>query len=153
MVLAAVCIPQAIGYTKIAGMPVITGLYTILLPLLLFATFGSSRHSFVGADSATAAILAAGLAGIAVAASSDYVGLASFLALVTGILLLGARLLRLGFLADFLSRTVIIGFLTGIGIDIGIDIAVGELAGMAGLAGGGQNTILKMRSSQIYKSL
>ncbi len=141
VILAAVCIPQAIGYTKIAGMPVVTGLYTILLPLLLFTIFGSSRHLFVGADSATAAILAAGLVGIAVAGSTAYVGLASATAIATGLLLLVARVLRLGFLADFLSRTVIVGFLAG----IGIDVAVGEIGGMLGLSSiSGQNTILKL---------
>jgi hypothetical protein len=56
--LAALAVPEVMGYTKIAGMPVITGLYTLLLPVLLFAIFGSSRHLVVGADSATAAILA-----------------------------------------------------------------------------------------------
>jgi len=63
--LAALAIPEVMGYTKIAGMPVITGLYTMVTPMLLFAIVGSSRHLVVGADSATAAILAAGLAGIA----------------------------------------------------------------------------------------
>ena len=62
--LAALNIPQAMGYTKIAGTPVITGLYAILIPMSLFAVFGSSRHLVVGADSATAAILAAGLTGL-----------------------------------------------------------------------------------------
>ena len=62
--LAALAIPEVMGYTKIAGMPVVTGLYTILIPTALFALFGSSRHLVVGADSATAAIMAAGLAGI-----------------------------------------------------------------------------------------
>ena len=57
--LAALAIPEVMGYTKIAGTPVITGLYTILIPMALFAIFGSSRHLVVGADSATAAILAA----------------------------------------------------------------------------------------------
>src|SRR4051794_8364225 len=61
--LAALGIPEVMGYTKIAGMPVITGLYTILIPIAVFALLGSSRHLVVGADSATAAILAAGLAG------------------------------------------------------------------------------------------
>ena len=63
--LAAIGIPEVMGYTKIAGMPVITGLYTILVPIALFAVLGSSRHLVVGADSATAAIMAAGLAGMA----------------------------------------------------------------------------------------
>ena len=59
--LAAMNVPQALGYTKIAGTPVVTGLYTLLLPLVAFATFGSSRYLVVAADSATAAILAGGL--------------------------------------------------------------------------------------------
>ena len=58
--LAALGIPEVMGYAKIAGMPVVTGLYTILIPIALFAVLGSSRHLVVGADSATAAILAAG---------------------------------------------------------------------------------------------
>ena len=61
--LAALAIPEVMGYTKIAGTPVITGLYTMLIPMALFAIFGSSRHLVVGADSATAAILGAGLSG------------------------------------------------------------------------------------------
>ena len=68
LTLAAVGIPEVMGYTKIAGMPVITGLYTILLPIALFAVLGSSRHLVVGADSATAAIMFAGLAGMAAVA-------------------------------------------------------------------------------------
>ena len=63
--LAALGIPEVMGYTSIAGMPVITGLYTILIPIAVFALLGSSRHLVVGADSATAAIMAAGLAGMA----------------------------------------------------------------------------------------
>src|SRR5690349_18199808 len=124
--LAALAIPEVMGYTKIAGMPVITGLYTILIPIALFALFGSSRHLVVGADSATAAIMAAGLAGLAAIASPQYVALAGLLALITAAILLIARLIGLGFLADFLSRTVLIGFLTG----VGIQVAVGQISGM-----------------------
>jgi SulP family sulfate permease len=112
--LAAMNIPQAMGYAKIAGMPVITGLYTLLVPLLAFAAFGSSRYLVVASDSATAAILAGGLSRLATAGSAHYVSLAG--------LLLVARLLRLGFLADFLSRTVLIGFLTGVGFQVGIAV-------------------------------
>ena len=67
--LAALGIPEVMGYAKIAGMPVVTGLYTILIPIAVFAVLGSSRHLVVGADSATAAILAAGLAGLAATGS------------------------------------------------------------------------------------
>src|ERR1700689_5942844 len=82
--LAAVSIPVALGYAKIAGMPVVTGLYTLLLPMAVFAVLGSSRHLVVGADSATAAILGAALAGLAVAGSQQYVRLAGLAALLAG---------------------------------------------------------------------
>ena len=127
--LAAVSIPVALGYAKIAGMPVVTGLYTLLFPMAVFAVFGSSRHLVVGADSATAAILAAALAGLAVAGSPQYVRLAGLVALLAGGLLLLARLARLGFLANFLSRTVLIGFLTG----VGIQVAARQLPDMLGV--------------------
>jgi MFS superfamily sulfate permease-like transporter len=94
-------IPQALGYTKIAGMPVVAGFYTLLLPLLAFAVFGSSRYLVVAADSATASILAGKLATMAPIASPRYVALASTVALLTAGFLLLARVLRLGFLADF----------------------------------------------------
>jgi len=127
--LAAVSIPVALGYAKIAGMPVVTGLYTLLLPMAVFAILGSSRHLVVGADSATAAILGAALAGLAVAGSPHYVRLAGLAALLAGGLLLVARLTRVGFLANFLSRTVLVGFLTG----VGIQVAARQLPDMLGL--------------------
>ncbi len=130
--LAALGIPEVMGYTKIAGMPVVTGLYTILIPIAVFALLGSSRHLVVGADSATAAIMAAGLAGMAPIASAHYVALAGIVAILTGGVLIVARLIRLGFLADFLSRSVLIGFLTG----VGIQVAMGQVAGMFGVPGG-----------------
>jgi high affinity sulfate transporter 1 len=127
--LAAMNIPQALGYTKIAGMPVVTGLYTLLLPPAGFAAFGSSRYLVVAADSATAAIIFSGLSSMAPIASPRYVELASLVALLTAVFLLLARLLKLGFLADFLSRTVLVGFLTGVGFQVGIAV----LGGMLGL--------------------
>ncbi|MFO1476250.1 MAG: SulP family inorganic anion transporter [Verrucomicrobiota bacterium] len=122
LTLAAMNIPQALGYTKIAGMPVVTGLYTLLLPVVAFAVFGSSRYLVVAADSATAAILAGGLADRAAAASPDYVALAGLVALLTAGYLILARVFRLGFLADFLSQTVLVGFLTGVGFQVGIAV-------------------------------
>jgi high affinity sulfate transporter 1 len=127
--LAALSIPQALGYTSIAGMPAVTGFYTLLLPLLAFATFGSSRYLVVAADSATAAILAGGISGMAAPASPKYVALAGTVALLTAALLLVARLLKLGFIADFLSQTVLVGFLTGVGFQIGIAV-LGEMLGL-----------------------
>ena len=138
--LAAIAIPEVMGYTKISGTPVITGLYTMLIPTALFAVFGSSRHLVVGADSATGAILASALVGIAAVGSDQYVALAGVLALMAAAFLILSRVLRLGFLSDFLSRTVLVGFLTG----VGIQVAVGQIAGMLGLKGAGHGTLAKL---------
>jgi sulfate permease, SulP family len=131
--LAALGIPEVLGYARIAGMPVVTGLYTMLLPMAVFAVLGSSRHLVVAADSATAAILAAALTGLAVAGSPHYVRLAGLAALLAGAMLLLARAARLGFLANFLSRTVLVGFLTG----VGIQVAIGQLPAMLGVTAAG----------------
>jgi len=135
--LAAVSIPVALGYAKIAGMPVVTGLYTLLLPMAVFAILGSSRHLVVGADSATAAILGAALAGLAVPGSPHYVRLAGLAALLAGGLLL---LARLGFLANFLSRTVLLGFLTG----VGIQVAARQLPDMLSVTVPGTSTVARL---------
>ncbi len=137
IVLAAIGIPEVMGYTKIAGTPIATGLYTLLLPALVFAVFGSSRHLVVAADSATAAILAAGLIKFAPLYSSQYLALAELVAILVAGLLLIARLFRLGFLADFLSRTVLVGFLTG----VGIQVAIGQLAGLLDIKSQAHNPV------------
>src|SRR5690348_3295227 len=140
LTLAAIGIPEVLGYAKIAGMPLVTGLYTMLLPMAVFAVLGSSRHLVVAADSATAAILAAALTGLAAVGSAQYVRLAGLAALLTGAMLLAARLARLAFLANFLSRTVLVGFLTG----VGIQVAAGQLPDMLGVKAAGQSTVPKL---------
>jgi high affinity sulfate transporter 1 len=138
--LAALAIPEVMGYTKIAGTPVVTGLYTLVLPVIAFALLGSSRHLVVGADSATAAILATGLLAIgAIEGSPQYVQLTSLAALMCAAFLVAARLLHLGFIANFLSRSVLIGFLTG----VGIQVAMGQLGGLFGISGATGRTIQK----------
>src|SRR3954469_17462104 len=138
--LAALAIPEVMGYTKIAGTPVVTGLYTLLLPVIAFALLGSSRHLVVGADSATAAILATGLLALgAISGSPQYVELASFAALLCAALLIAARVLGLGFIANFLSRSVLVGFLTG----VGIQVAMGQLGGLFGITGETGRTLAK----------
>ena len=140
--LAALAMPEVMGYSKIAEMPVITGLYTLVLAMLVFAIFGSSRHLVVGADSATAAVLAVGLGGIAAAgapASPQWVAMAGLAALMCGVFMIAARLLRLGFIANFLSHSVLIGFLTG----VGIQVALGQFGGLFGVSEGSGNTLQK----------
>ena len=140
LTLASMNIPQVLGYTRIAGTPVVTGLYTVLLPLVGFAVFGSSRHLVVAADSATAAIFSSSLSRMAAPASEHYMALVGMVALITAGLLVLARVFKLGFLADFLSRTALIGFLTGVGIQVGAVM----LSGMLGIAVSSQRTLAQL---------
>jgi SulP family sulfate permease len=128
--LASINIPQVLGYARIAGMPVVTGLYTVLLPLVAFAILGSSRHLVVAADSATAAIFYGSLSHIAVPGGAQYVALVGMV----------ARIFRLGFLADFLSRTVLTGFLAG----VGLQVAIAMLSDMVGIASPSRFSLVKV---------
>jgi Sulfate permease family len=94
------------------------------------AVFGSSRHLVVAADSATAAIFASSLSRMAEPTSAHYMTLAGMVALLTAGLLVLARIFKLGFLADFLSRTALIGFFTGVGVQVGTAM-LGDMAGVA----------------------
>ena len=144
--LAALAMPEVMGYTKIAEMPVITGLYTLVLPMAAFAIFGSSRHLVVGADSATAAVMATGLAGIAAAgapASPQWVAMAGLSAILCAIFMIVARIIRLGFIANFLSHSVLIGFLTG----VGIQVALGQVGGLFGVSEGSGTTLEKFANA------
>ena len=139
LTLSAVAIPEVMGYTAITHTPIVTGLYTLLLPLIVFAVFGSSKLLVVGGDSATAAVLAGGLATAGLLGASPgstrWVALCALTAFVTGVLLLVARLLRLGFLGDFLSAPVLIGFLSGVGIQVATD----QIPALLGVARGSGN--------------
>ncbi|HSZ09078.1 MAG TPA: SulP family inorganic anion transporter [Steroidobacteraceae bacterium] len=138
--LASIDIPQVLGYARIAGMPVVTGLYTALLPLLAFTIFGSSRHLVVAADSATAAIFSGSLSQMAAPGSERYIALVGAVALLTALWLLAARIFKLGFLADFLSRTVLTGFLAGVGLQVGIAM----LSDMFGIAAPSHFSLMRL---------
>ena len=134
--LAAVAIPEVMGYTSISQTPIVTGLYTLIIPTVVFALIGSSRLLVVGADSATAAVLAAGIAALGISgllpATEQWTAWAGLVALTTGAMLVIARLLRLGFIGDFLSASVLIGFLTG----VGLQVLSGQLPSMLGIPEG-----------------
>lgn len=139
VVLASMNAPQVLGYTRIAGTPAVTGLYTVLAPLVGFALFGSSRHLVVAADSATAAIFSSALTPYAAPGSEKYMALVGMLTLLIAGFLLIARLFKLGFLADFLSRTALTGFLTG----VGVQVAVAMLPDMLGVATTSRRTLFQ----------
>jgi len=119
---AAVVIPKAMAYATIAGLPVQVGLYTAFLPMVIYALLGSSRPLSVSTTS-TIAILSVAALG-QVAQSGDPASLAratATLSLLVGVMLLFASVARLGFVADFISEPVLIGFKAGIGLLIVVD--------------------------------
>ncbi len=138
--LSSINIPQVLGYSRIAGTPVVAGLYTLLLPPVAFAIFGSSRHLVVAADSATAAIFSSSLSRLAVPASPQYMTLVCVVALLSAAMLLVARIFKLGFLADFLSRTVLTGFLAG----VGLQVCIAMLSDMFGVAANSRYSLVRV---------
>jgi high affinity sulfate transporter 1 len=115
---AAVALPTAIAYAEIVGLEPVFGLYTAIPALLAYAVFGTSRHLIVNPDAATCAMIAAALAPLAAGDSTTLVSLSVVLAIFAGLLCLVASTLRLGFLADFLSKPILVGFLNGVAISI-----------------------------------
>ena len=119
---AAVVIPKAMAYATIAGLPVQVGLYTAFLPMVIYAVLGTSRPLSVSTTT-TLAILAAAALGEAVpdGASASLLTASATLTLLVGVVLVLAALLRLGFVANFISEPVLIGFKAGIGLVIVLD--------------------------------
>jgi high affinity sulfate transporter 1 len=119
----ALLVPEAMAYAGVAGMPPETGLYAAPLAMIAYAIFGSSRHLSVGPSSAIAALSFSVVVGLAVPGSADFILLTILLALVVGVMLMIASVLRLGMLADFLSRPVLDGFVFG----VALSVAIGQL--------------------------
>jgi high affinity sulphate transporter 1 len=115
---AAVAVPVAMAYAQIIGFEPVVGLYAAILPLVVYALFGTSRYLIVNPDAATCAMVAASLTPLAAQNPESLVSLSVLLSLLTGIFCLVAGFFRLGFIADFLSRPVLVGFLNGIAIHI-----------------------------------
>ena len=125
---AAVAIPVAIAYSQLAGFSPSAGLYASILPMIVYALAGTSRQLIIGPDAATCAMIAAVIAPLAAGNSSLYLSLSIALTLLTGIFCVAASFLRLGGLADFLARPILVGLLNGISISIMIG-QVGKVLG------------------------
>jgi high affinity sulfate transporter 1 len=125
---ACVALPVGVAYAQLAGFGPEVGLYSSILPLLAYALLGTSRQLIVGPDSATCALVAASIAPLAAGNGELYVALSVSLSLLAGALCVGASFLRLGALADFLSRPILVGFLNG----IALSIALGQMGKIFG---------------------
>ncbi|MER6124160.1 sulfate permease [Streptomyces sp. NPDC001795] len=118
---AAYLVPQVMAYAGVAGLPPVTGLWAILPALALYALFGSSRLLSVGPESTTALMTATVVGPLAAGDPGRYAALAAALAATVGLLCLVARAVRLDFLADLLSRPVLIGYLAGVALIMIVD--------------------------------
>jgi high affinity sulfate transporter 1 len=127
---AAVALPTAIAYPAIVDLPPVTGIYAATVPTIAYALIGPSRRLMVGPDSATCLVLASTLLFLGVGDPGERVATAAALAVITGVLCLLARVLRLGFIADFLSRPVLTGFLGG----IAVDLIIGQIGRFTGVS-------------------
>ncbi|RZU66695.1 high affinity sulfate transporter 1 [Microterricola gilva] len=128
--LLAIAVPLNIGYAQIAGLPPTAGLYALVLPAVLYALVVSSRQLIVSPDAAAAALVASSIGGLAVAGSADYLTLALAQAILCGLMFFAAAFFKLGFLANFLSKPILIGFVGG----LALDIMVSQIAKMLGVS-------------------
>ncbi|ELQ8314329.1 SulP family inorganic anion transporter [Pseudomonas aeruginosa] len=125
---AAIQIPTAIAYAQIAGFPPQVGLYACILPMLIYALIGSSRQLMLGPDAATAAMVAAAITPLAAGDPQRLVDLSMIVAIMVGLFSIVAGLARAGFIASFLSRPILVGYLNG----IGLSLLVGQLGKLFG---------------------
>ncbi len=115
---AAVALPVGVAYAQLAGLPPVHGLYASILPLVAYALFGTSRQLVMGPDAATCALVAASIAPLAGGDKALYLSLAIALTFLAGIFAIAGSFLKLGGLADFLSKPILVGFLHGISLSI-----------------------------------
>lgn len=127
--LIAIAIPLNIGYAQIAGLPATAGLYALVLPTIVWVVLTSSRQLVVSPDASAAALVAASIGGLAAAGSQDYLTMALAQAVICGVLFAAMSVFKLGFLANFLSRPILIGFIAG----LALDVLVSQVAKMLGV--------------------
>jgi len=114
LTVAALALPSGMAYAELAGLPVTAGLYALLLPVLVYAGLGATRRGVIGPEGAVALLVATSLAPLAAAGSPEYTALASALAIAVGCVFVVARLLRLGWIADYFSQSVLVGDISGV---------------------------------------
>ena len=134
--LAALAVPQGMAYAQTAGLPVVAGLYGLLLPLVAYAALGSSRSLMTGPTATSALLVAPALASVS-SDPADYPALAAMLALLVGAVFLVARLLRLGWISNYFSAAVLLGFLTG----LALTLVSGQLDDFTGVAVDGDTAL------------
>ncbi len=136
LMLLVIAVPEQLATSRLAGMPPITGFYAFVAGTVLFALLGSNPQMSVGADSTIAPLFATGVSALALTGSAHYVELVAILAVMVGLLVMLVSILRLGWIAEFLSTPIVTGFLSG----VAVIIVIHQLPDLLGLpAGTGSN--------------
>ena len=146
VIVTIMLIPQSLAYAMLAGLPPQMGLYASILPITLYAIFGTSRALAVGPVAVVSLLTAASISRIAVPGSEEYIFAAITLAFLSGVFLLAMGIFRLGFMANFLSHPVIAGFITA----SGIIIAASQLKNIFGIEAHGHNLVQILSSMSGY---
>lgn len=128
LTVAAVAVPSAMAYAELAGLSLVAGLYALLLPASVYTFLGSSKHLMVGPEGSISALVAAALIPLGVNDPERYASLAALLALLVGGIYLLARIIRLGWVADYFSRAVLLGYIHG----VAVVLMVGQLGNYSG---------------------
>jgi sulfate permease, SulP family len=134
LTVGAVVIPSAMGWASLAGLPTQYGLYAAVASLIAYFIFGSSKHLVVVPSSGPAALVGAGLMGLVFADENQYIAAVAMLAFITGVMLIMARVVKLGFIVNFISQTVLIGFQIGLAFYV-INLQLGRILGISGASG------------------
>ena len=142
VIVTLMLVPQALAYAMLAGLPPEMGLYASMLPLVLYAVFGTSASLAVGPVAVAALMTASALSSFAAPGSPEYICAALVLAALSGLILIAMGVLRLGFLVNFLSHPVISGFVTA----SGILIAISQLKHIFGVEASGHNVVELLRA-------
>ncbi|WP_162263885.1 SulP family inorganic anion transporter [Terrabacter sp. Soil811] len=134
---AALALPSAMAYAELAGVPVSAGLYALLLPVLAYAVLGSAPRVVVGPEGTVSLLIATVVAPLAAGGSAQYAALASLLAIMVGVVFLAARLARLGWIADYFSQAVLVGYITG----VAVVLILGQLGKLLGVSSDAEGAI------------
>ncbi len=151
LTLLAIALPEQLATSRLAGMPPITGFYAFIAGTVVFAFFGSNPQMSVGADSTIAPLFAAGVTGLAALGSPHYIALVGILAVMVGLLVMLVGILRLGWVAEFLSTPIVTGFLSGVAVIIVIH-QLPDFLGLPPASGTNEHRIALRRDPPLRRS-
>ncbi len=140
LTVAALTLPSSMAYADVAGVPVTTGLYTLILPVLIYAFLSSTPRTVVGPEGTVALVTGTAVAPLAHGDPATWVALVSMLAVMTGLVFLLARMARIGWMAEYLSQAVLVGYIAG----VAIVLIIGQIGKLTGIPSADGNSLREL---------